>query len=180
MHIVSIPGLWGQFLHGLFFKKIYVTLIISSNKPGDVSFRPLLPRLFWCHFLPPKFLAWRHIKVAIYYVSLSLPLSTLRQQSCLKAQTTEQWSSHAQGACIAQNCHVLTNWNWGTTQENLHRVFYNCPYFLVSNLWYTCMLAFASRLGARCVVNLVFQVIGCQFFQWEDMMEKMPPIPLVS
>jgi hypothetical protein len=27
-----------------------------------------------------------------------------------------------------------------------------------------------------CVVNLVFQVGGCQFFQWENMMEQMPPI----
>jgi hypothetical protein len=29
------------------------------------------------------------------------------------------------------------------------------------------------------VCNLVFQVGCCQFFQWEDMMEQMPPIPLV-
>jgi hypothetical protein len=28
-----------------------------------------------------------------------------------------------------------------------------------------------------CIVNLVFQAEGCQFFQWEDMMEQMPPIP---
>jgi hypothetical protein len=28
----------------------------------------------------------------------------------------------------------------------------------------------------QCVVNLVFQAGGCQFFQWEDMMEQMPPI----
>jgi hypothetical protein len=26
----------------------------------------------------------------------------------------------------------------------------------------------------------VFQVGGCQFFQWEDMMEQMPPIPSPS
>jgi hypothetical protein len=63
----------------LFFKMIYVTLIISSNGSGDVSSRPLLPRLFWCHFLPPNFLAEHHIKVAIHsVVSLSLPLSLLR------------------------------------------------------------------------------------------------------
>jgi hypothetical protein len=30
----------------LFFKMIYVTLIISSNGPGDISSRPLLPGLF--------------------------------------------------------------------------------------------------------------------------------------
>jgi hypothetical protein len=31
-----------------------------------------------------------------------------------------------------------------------------------------------------CVVNLVFQSRGCQFFQWEDMIELMPPInPIV-
>jgi hypothetical protein len=28
-----------------------------------------------------------------------------------------------------------------------------------------------------CVVNPVFQAGGYQFFQWEDMMERMPPIP---
>jgi hypothetical protein len=28
-----------------------------------------------------------------------------------------------------------------------------------------------------CVVNLVLQAGGCQFFQWDDMMEQMPPIP---
>jgi hypothetical protein len=28
-----------------------------------------------------------------------------------------------------------------------------------------------------CVVNLVFHARGCQFFQWEDMMVQMPPIP---
>jgi hypothetical protein len=28
-----------------------------------------------------------------------------------------------------------------------------------------------------CIVNLVFQAEGCQFFQWEDMMEQMSPIP---
>jgi hypothetical protein len=31
-----------------------------------------------------------------------------------------------------------------------------------------------------CVVNLVFQAGGCQFFQWEDMIELMPPILVVS
>jgi hypothetical protein len=55
-----------------------------------------------------------------------------------------------------------------------------CPYFSVSILWYTCMFAFASRMSARLrVVNLVFQVRGCQFLQWEDMMEQMSPIPVV-
>jgi hypothetical protein len=43
------------------------------------------------------------------------------------------------------------------------------------------MFAFASRLSVRlCVVNLVFQAGGYQFFQWEDMMEQMPPILVVS
>jgi hypothetical protein len=42
------------------------------------------------------------------------------------------------------------------------------------------MFAFASRLSVRlCVVNLVFQLGGYQFFQWEDMMEQMTPIPVV-
>jgi hypothetical protein len=42
------------------------------------------------------------------------------------------------------NCHVLTNWNRAPTQENVHHMFYNCPYFLVSILWYTCMFVFSS------------------------------------
>jgi hypothetical protein len=42
------------------------------------------------------------------------------------------------------------------------------------------MFMFASRLSARlCVVNLVFRAGGCQFLQWEDMMEQMPPILVV-
>jgi hypothetical protein len=77
-------------------------MIISSNMPGDLSSRPLLHGLFSRHFLPPNLLAGRHTKVAIHYVSLSLPLSPLRQQSCLKAQTTKQCPSHVQGGCIAQ------------------------------------------------------------------------------
>jgi hypothetical protein len=100
MQIMSIPGLCGQFLHSLFFKMIYVTLIISSNGHGDISFYPLLPGLFCCHFLPSYFLAACHTKVVIH--SVSLPLSPLRHQPCLKAQTIEQWSSHIKGECIAQ------------------------------------------------------------------------------
>jgi hypothetical protein len=30
------------------------------------------------------------------------------------------------------NYDVLTNWKRATTQENLHGVFYKCPYFSVS------------------------------------------------
>jgi hypothetical protein len=42
------------------------------------------------------------------------------------------------------------------------------------------MFTFASRLSVRlCVVNLMFWVGGCKFFQWEDRMEQMPPIPVV-
>jgi hypothetical protein len=42
------------------------------------------------------------------------------------------------------------------------------------------MFTFASQLSVGlCVVNLVFKVGGCQFFQWEDMMEQMPPISIV-
>jgi hypothetical protein len=86
----------------LFFKMIYVTMIVSSNGPGDVSYHPLLPVLFWRHFLSPNFLAGRHTKVVIHSVSLSLPLSLLRQQPCLKDQTIYQWPSHAQGGSIAR------------------------------------------------------------------------------
>jgi hypothetical protein len=74
------------------------------------------------------------------------------------------------------NCHVLANWNRATTQENLHCVFYKCPYFSVSILSY--IFVFAS---VECeTVNLVFQARGCQFFQWDCMMEQMPHIPIVS
>jgi hypothetical protein len=95
-------GLWGQFLHGLFFKMIYVTLIVSSNGPGDVSSHPLLPGLFWRQFLPLNFLTRRHRNVATHSFSLSLPLSPHRKQPCLKAQTTEHWLSHMKGECIAR------------------------------------------------------------------------------
>jgi hypothetical protein len=77
-------------MHDLFLKMIYVTFIVSSNGAGDVSSCPLLPELFWHLFLPPNFLAGHHTKVANHFVSLSLPLSRLRQQPCLQAQTTEQ------------------------------------------------------------------------------------------
>jgi hypothetical protein len=155
---MSIPGLWGQFLHGLFFKMIYVTLIVSSNKPGDISSHPFLPGLFWCHFLPPNFLTRRvyypnchHTKVAIHSISLSLPLSPLRQQPYRVMIVPRARRVYY------PNCHVLTNWNWATTQENLHCVFYKCAYFSVSILWYTCMFYFASRLSVRlCTVNLTF------------------------
>jgi hypothetical protein len=81
---------------------MYITLIVSSNGPGDVSSHPLLHGLFWCYFLPPNFLAGHYTKVVIHYVSLSLLLSPLRQQPCLKAETIEQWSSYAQGGCVAR------------------------------------------------------------------------------
>jgi hypothetical protein len=71
------------------------------------------------------------------------------------------------------NCHVLANWNRATTQENIHCVLYKCHYFLIS----VPCLRFASQLSVRLrVVNLVFQAEGYQFFQWEDIMEQMPPI----
>jgi hypothetical protein len=55
------------------------------------------------------------------------------------------------------NCHVLTNWNRATTQENLQHVFYMCPYFSISILSY--MSVFAS---IDCeAVNLVIQARGC-------------------
>jgi hypothetical protein len=39
---------------------------------------------------------------------------------------------------------------------------------------------FASWLSVRlCVVYLIFQVGGRQFFHWEDMMEQMPTIHVV-
>jgi hypothetical protein len=42
------------------------------------------------------------------------------------------------------------------------------------------MFAFSSiEYETIHVVNLVFQAGGCQFFQWKDMMEQMPPIPAV-
>jgi hypothetical protein len=60
----------------MFFKIIYVTLIISSSGSGDVSSCPLLPGLFWRHFLLSNILAGCYTKVAIHFVSLSLPLGS--------------------------------------------------------------------------------------------------------
>jgi hypothetical protein len=75
------------------------------------------------------------------------------------------------------NYHVLANWNQATTQEILHRMFYKCPYFSISVPCFSFALWLSARL---CVVNLVFQAEGCQFFPWEDMIEQMPPInPIV-
>jgi hypothetical protein len=56
------------------FKMIYVTLIISSNGPGDISYHPLLPGLFWRQ----TFWLGGHTKVVIHSITLSHPLSTLR------------------------------------------------------------------------------------------------------
>jgi hypothetical protein len=90
-------------------------------------------------FCCQNFTAGRHTKVAIHSLSFSLS-----QLPCLKVQIAEQWSSHAQGGCIARIAmHVLANWNWATIQENLHHVFYKFPYFSVSILSYTCIFAFA-------------------------------------
>jgi hypothetical protein len=63
---------------------MYFTLIFSSIGSSDVNKYLLLPELFWRHLLPPNFWSWRHTKVDIHSVSLSLPVSPLRQQPCLK------------------------------------------------------------------------------------------------
>jgi hypothetical protein len=83
MQIVSV-------LHGLFFTMIYVTSIVTMGLVMSPS--PPPPCYLDCFgaIFATKFLAGRHIKVAIHYVSHSLPLSPLKQQPCLKAQTTEQ------------------------------------------------------------------------------------------
>jgi hypothetical protein len=133
---------------------LYVTLNISSNGSGNISSRPLLlritsmviPRVFWCHFCRKNFVAGRHTKVAIHSLSLSLSLppslplgSYMSQSSNNRAMVVPR----AMGVyCL--NCHVLANWNGATTQENLHRLFYKCSYFLISILSYTCMFVFAS------------------------------------
>jgi hypothetical protein len=56
---------------------------------------------FGAIFCRANFWAGRHTKVVIHFVSLSVPLSPLRQQPCLKAETMEQWPSHTLGGCIA-------------------------------------------------------------------------------
>jgi hypothetical protein len=97
-----------------FLNGVYPTLIISSNGPGDVNKRPLLPR-FW---------AWRHTKVVIHFVPLgSSHISKLKQQSNGTVPRTRR--------VYCPNCHVLTNCNRATTQDNLHHVFYMCPYFSI-------------------------------------------------
>jgi hypothetical protein len=73
-----------------FLNDVYLTLIVSSNMPGDVNKCSLLPGLFGRQLLPPNFWAWHHTTVVIHSISLSLPVSPFRQQPCLKAQTTEQ------------------------------------------------------------------------------------------
>jgi hypothetical protein len=116
----------------------------------------VIPRVFRCHCLPPKFCGWApHKSSHSFSLCVRRPLS-LKQLPCLKAQITEKWLSLVQGV-YCMNCCVLTNWNRATTQENLQHVFYKCPYFLVSILSY--MFAFAS---INCeAVNLVFQSRGC-------------------
>jgi hypothetical protein len=131
----------------------------------------VIPGVFWHQ----NFEAGRHTKVAIH--SLSLPPSL---SLSLAAAISQGLNNRAMAVPCARrvycpNCHVLTNWNRATTQKNLHRVFYKCPYFSLSILSY--MFVFAS---VECeIINLVFQAGGCQFFQWEDMMEHMPSIPTV-
>jgi hypothetical protein len=69
--LVRLVSLWFVFLN------VYVTLILNSNWPSDVSSHPLLmsttsmviPRVFWHQ----NFVAERHTKVAIH--SLSPPPS---------------------------------------------------------------------------------------------------------
>jgi hypothetical protein len=95
MHIVSIPGLRGQFLYGLFFEMLYATLIVSSDGPGDVSSSPLQLRIitmvilgvFWHYFLPPKFCGRAPHKSSHPF---SRSLSHLRQLPCLKSQITRK------------------------------------------------------------------------------------------
>jgi hypothetical protein len=85
----------------IYFLNVYITLIHSSNGPGDISSCPLLlrittmsiTRVFWCHFLPPNFCGWPPHKSSHPF---SLPLSPLGSCHVSKVQQ----SSHAQGGCI--------------------------------------------------------------------------------
>jgi hypothetical protein len=113
-------SLWGQFLHNLFFKLIYVTLIVSSNRPGDISYASCYLDCFDAIFYHQIFWLGAIQKYHPFY--LSLPLSPLRKQPCLKAQTTEQWSSHAQGGCIAR---IAMSSPTGTEQPH-KRTFTTC------------------------------------------------------
>jgi hypothetical protein len=61
------------------------------------------------------FVVGHHTKVVIYSVSLSLSLSPLRQQQCLKDQRRYQWSSHTQGGCIAR---IVMSLSTGTEQPH--------------------------------------------------------------
>jgi hypothetical protein len=77
-----------------------------------------------------------HKKVAIH--SLSLPPSVMSQSSNNRVMVIPR---ARRVYCL--NCHVLTTWKRATTQENLHHMFCNCPYFSVSILSYTYMFVFA-------------------------------------
>jgi hypothetical protein len=136
-----------------YFLNVYITLILNSNGPGDISSRPLLLRIttmvilgvFWHYFFRQNFVVGRHTNVAIHSLSLSLPPSlSLRQLPCLKAQTTEQWWSHTQGECIAQ----IAMYSPTGTKQPHKRTFTACStsasIFLVTILSYTCMFGFAS------------------------------------
>jgi hypothetical protein len=112
-------------------------------------------------FLLTNFLAGRHTKVVIHSVSLSLPVSSLRQQPCLKSQNNRAMVVPRARRVYDPNYYVLVKWNRATTKENLHHVFYKCPYFSVGAPCFS----FASRLSVRLYgVSLVFQAGGCQFF----------------
>jgi hypothetical protein len=88
MHIFNIMVGEGHFLYGLFFQMLYVTLILSSNVPGDISSCPLLLRIttiLWREsVLVPKFCGWvPHKSSHPFSLSPSLPPSPLRQLWCL-------------------------------------------------------------------------------------------------
>jgi hypothetical protein len=140
---------------------LYVTLIISSNRHGDLSSHPLILRIramvisgvLWCYFLPTKFCGCAPHK-SRHPFSPSLPLSPLRQLSCLKAQTIEQWPSHTKESVLPElPCpHQLEPSNH-TREPSPHIYSTSAP---------------------------TFRARGCQFFQSEDMMEQMSPIHVVS
>jgi hypothetical protein len=80
-----------------------------------------------------------HTKVAIHSLSLSAYAVVMSQSSNNRVIIVPRVRR-----VYCPNCHVLVNWNRAATQlENLHHMFYKCPYFLVSILSYTCIFMFA-------------------------------------
>jgi hypothetical protein len=95
-HITLEPDVYPQYcwlvnvtFYAVCFFNVYITVILNSNEPDDITSRPLLlrittiviPGVFWCHFCCQNFVAKRHTKVVIHSLSLRCHVSKLKQPS---------------------------------------------------------------------------------------------------